>query len=162
MKDAAATAFSQARRNETVRTRLASASGSRLTKGRAMLHAILILVGLQCAGDLVVAAAHLPVPGTVIGLLLLLCGLSLRGQGIGAARAVPESLERTSRALHDHFGLLFVPAGAGVVAQFGQLAEHGIALVFIITLSTAATIGITALVAAGPRTARAADRLPAE
>ena len=127
-----------------------------------MLHALLILVGLQWVGDWIAGAVGLPVPGTVIGLVLLWLGLSIHGARVGTSRAVPEALGQTIRGLHDHFGLLFVPAGAGVVAHLDQLAQHGVALVIVIIFSTALTIGATALIAAGARTAAASAGVPAE
>jgi holin-like protein len=127
-----------------------------------MLHALLILVGLQYVGGWIAGAVGLPVPGTVIGLVLLWLGLSVHGARISNARAVPEALVRTVRGLHDHFGLLFVPAGAGVVAHLDQLAQHGVALLIVIIVSTALTIGATAVIAAGARTAPASAGVPAE
>jgi putative effector of murein hydrolase LrgA (UPF0299 family) len=127
-----------------------------------MLHALLILVGLQCLGDLIARAAGLPVPGTVIGLVLLWLGLTIRGARAGSAPAVPAALDQTVRKLHDHFGLLFVPPGAGVVAHLDQLAQHGVALLMVVMVSTALTIAATALIAARARTVPRSAGVPAE
>src|SRR5690349_1574907 len=82
-----------------------------------MLKAILALLALQFAGDVVAHLAALPVPGMIIGLLLLLALLAARGRQHGARRAVPDALDGAAGALHRHFGLLFVPAGAAIVAH---------------------------------------------
>ena len=50
-------------------------------------------------------------PGPVIGLVLLF-GWLLRQ---GSERPVPEPLARTADALLNNLGLLFIPAGVGVV-----------------------------------------------
>ncbi|MGA9014020.1 MAG: CidA/LrgA family protein [Acetobacteraceae bacterium] len=50
---------------------------------------------------------NLPIPGAVIALLLL-SALTLRGRW-------PDVLGRMAKSLRDHFGLLFVPAGAGIL-----------------------------------------------
>ena len=69
-----------------------------------MLQALTLILICQLAGELVVRVAGLPVPGPVLGMLLLLGWLFLR-DGIS-----PE-MERTTTALLDHLSLLFVPAG---------------------------------------------------
>ena len=86
--------------------------------------------------------------GVVIALLLLLSALTMRGWWLGPGRAVPDVLSRMAKALHDHFGLLFVPAGVGIVDNFGRLTAQVPALLAAVLLSTIATIAVTALVAA--------------
>jgi putative effector of murein hydrolase LrgA (UPF0299 family) len=81
----------------------------------------------------------------VIALLLLLSALALRGWWLGPEHAVPDVLSRMAKALHDHFGL---PAGVGIVDNFGRLAAHVPALLAAVLLSAIATIAVTALVAA--------------
>jgi holin-like protein len=113
-----------------------------------MLHAALPLVAAQYLGDLIADTLSLPVPGVVIGMLLLLSALGLRRWWKGPDHALPDALDRVSKALHQHFGLLFVPAGAGIIDNFGRLAAHVSALFAVVLLSTSLTIALTALVAA--------------
>ncbi len=116
-----------------------------------MLYAVLALVAAQYLGDLIADTLSLPMPGVVIGLLLVLLVLAFRGRRLGRDHAVPGALSRVAKALHDHFGLLFVPAGAGVVANLDRLATEGPALIIVLLLSTIATIALTALIVAGRR-----------
>lgn len=128
-----------------------------------MLYAVLTLVVLQCLGDLVAAAASLPIPGMVIGLMLLLCGLGIRSWRLGSQRAAPDALNRVAGTLHSHFGLLFVPAGVGVIANIDRLATDGLALLGAVLLSTTVTIAVTATIAAWrPKVVHSLDTLPAE
>lgn len=122
-----------------------------------MLKAVALLFILQCGGDLLAARAALPVPGTVIGLVLLLLFLLFRSQSVGAEAAISEDLGQTAKTLHDHFGLLFVPAGVGVMAGASRLAAHGAELLLVILVSTTITISVCALIVAhgSQRTARA-------
>jgi holin-like protein len=129
-----------------------------------MLNAGLTLVACQYLGDLIVDSAALRIPGVVVGLLLLLLLLGLRGWWLGAGRAVPDALNRVAKGLHDHFALLFVPAGVSVVANVDRLAADGLALAACVVLSTAATIAVTAFIGArrsgaipGPRAVVAAE-----
>lgn len=95
-------------------------------------------------------------PGMIIGLVLLLAGLWLRGRLLGAEHAVPEELNCTAKGLHDHFGVLFVPAGAGVIANADHLAANAAALLATVVISTVTTIAVTALIVAMHRAERAA------
>lgn len=112
-----------------------------------MLHAFLMLVALQLLGELLVHAIGLPVPGMVVGLLLLLGILGARARLLGAAAAVPAGLDAAAKGLHGHFGLLFVPAGVGVLAQADLIAREGTAILAAILVSTVLAIGVAARLA---------------
>jgi holin-like protein len=71
----------------------------------------------------------LPIPGPVFGLILLLVWLIWRG-GPGIA------LRNTSQGLLRYLGLLFVPAGVGVVTEFQVLRDNALALIIAIPVST--------------------------
>ena len=111
-----------------------------------MLHAMLLLVGFQLLGDMLADSVSVPVPGMVIGLVLLLGVLWARGRLLEIKDPIPASLEHTARDLHENLGLLFVPAGAGIIAHIDDLAANGVGLIVAVLISTAATIAITALV----------------
>ena len=115
-----------------------------------MLHALLTLIAFQLAGDLIADVTSAPVPGMIIGLVLLLACLWLRGRVLGAGRSIPEQLNGVAKGLHDHFGLLFVPAGAGVMANADHLAADGTALLASV-ISTLTTLAVTSLIVAGRR-----------
>jgi holin-like protein len=123
-----------------------------------MIQAFLLLVLLQWLGDLLAAALRVPVPGMVIGLAALLALLALRDRGVPAACAATAGLEEVARGLHAHFGLLFVPAGVGILAHRGLLAAEGLAILAAVLASTLLGIAVTAAVAVlwPRRTARAA------
>jgi putative effector of murein hydrolase LrgA (UPF0299 family) len=96
----------------------------------------------------------------VIGLLGLLTLLILRGRRLGADRAVPPGLEAVARTLHGTLGLLFVPAGVGVLAQADLIAAEGFAIVGAVALSTLAAIGVAGRLAS--RREAVAPARPAE
>jgi putative effector of murein hydrolase LrgA (UPF0299 family) len=70
--------------------------------------AFLALVACNMAGGLLAAALHLPVPGTVIGILILLGVLLWLGR-------VPAALQNTAVFLLGHLNLFYIPAGVGVM-----------------------------------------------
>jgi holin-like protein len=100
--------------------------------------ALLVIVAFQFVGELVVRTLRLPLPGAVVGMVLLLGVLTARGR-------VPESLRQTTHGLLQHLSLLFVPAGAGIVAIGPTLAREWLAVAVVLVASTAVTIAVTAL-----------------
>ncbi len=106
-----------------------------------MIPGLLILLLFQGLGELMSQGLDLPLPGPVVGLLLLLAALALRrGQ-------LPEPLAPVAAGLTAHLGLLFIPASVGVISFLPEL--KAIALPLFITLlgSVALTIAATAWVA---------------
>lgn len=112
-----------------------------------MPYAMLLLIGLQLIGDMIADIIALPVPGMIIGLVLLFAALWMRGWMRGPEKAVPEALSRVAKGLHDNLGLLFVPAGVGVMANLHSLAADGVGLFVAVIVSTLATVTVTALAA---------------
>ena len=113
-----------------------------------MLRAIAVLLICQLAGEAAARALGLPVPGPVLGLIILLAGL---GAAAGRGLVTPEQIERTelgkfAGALLGTIGLLFVPAGVGVVQQLDRLAAHGPALLASLVGSTVLALLVTVLV----------------
>lgn len=106
-----------------------------------MLNALTLLVALQLAGEVIARGLDLPIPGPVIGLLLLLGGLMLRER---MGKPVPgKDLKATAQGLLGQLGLLFVPAGVGVITQIDVLARNGLAVAVAILVSTFAGLVVT-------------------
>jgi holin-like protein len=104
-----------------------------------MLAALTVLLVYQLIGEALVQLLRLPVPGPVIGMLLLFVTLLLRGEA-------PESLRDTANGLLGHLSLLFVPAGVGVMLHFHRLASEWLPILVALVASTVITIAVTALV----------------
>ena len=114
---------------------------------------------MQLTGEALAALLDLPLPGMVLGLVMLLGVIAWRARHLGAERAVPAELDALAKGLHGHFGLLFVPAGAGVLAQADLIAREGRAILAAVLVSTVLTIAVTAFIARG-RPRRAAKPAP--
>lgn len=116
-----------------------------------MIRGLALLLLCQLAGEAVARALVLPVPGPVLGLVLLLIGLHLAGRL--RRREEPSAavldVERVSDGLLAVLALLFVPAGVGVVQHLGLIGQHGLALGLALVVSTAVTLVVTVLVFVG-------------
>lgn len=104
-----------------------------------MLAGLTWLLVFQCLGEALVYLTGLPVPGPVVGMLLLFVGLRVRG-------VIPEALNNAATGLLQHLSLLFVPAGVGVMLHFGRVADEWPAIVAAIVGSTVLAIAVTAIV----------------
>lgn len=104
-----------------------------------MLGYVTLIFACQLAGELLVAALGLPVPGPVAGMLILLAGLILRG-------GIPEQLSQVGDFFLNNFSLLFVPAGVGVMLHASLLGAEWLPVTVALIASTVATIAVTALV----------------
>lgn len=98
-----------------------------------------ILLACQLAGEVIARLLRLPVPGPVIGMVILFGALLLRGY-------VPEDVGAVTGGLLQNLSLLFVPAGVGVMLHAQLLAENWVALSVALLLSAALTIAVTGLV----------------
>jgi putative effector of murein hydrolase LrgA (UPF0299 family) len=78
------------------------------------------LLGCQVVGEVVVRLTGLPIPGPVVGMVLLFVVLQVRRPEPGSGVLV------ASDALLKHLQLLFVPAGVGVVVYLGLLRTDAV------------------------------------
>ncbi len=102
------------------------------------VNTIALLLVCQLVGDTLARLLSLPVPGPVIGMLLLFVALLLYG-------GIPPSLAKTADSLLPYLGLLFVPAGAGVVQYFSDLEQQRWILVVSLTISLVLSLVATGL-----------------
>jgi holin-like protein len=115
------------------------------------LRGLAILLVLQALGEALTHALGLPIPGPVLGLVLLLAALQLAWVRTPVAAA--------AELLLAHLSLLFIPVGVGVITHLGLVAQYGLRLAAIIVLSTWIGMAVTALVlrALLPRTTGVSD-----
>ncbi len=130
-----------------------------------MVGAFAVLLLCQLAGEGLVHLTGVPVPGPVVGLLLLALGLGLRAHRRGHAgrEALGDTpVGRAANGLLSHLSLLFVPAAAGIVQQGAALQRDGLAIAAALVGSTLLTLAVTAAVfsAVARLAARQADDRP--
>ncbi|MDX1634180.1 MAG: CidA/LrgA family protein [Marinobacter sp.] len=103
----------------------------------AFLNGITILLIYQLVGEITVRFLGLPVPGPVLGMVMLFVTLMLRGR-------VDESVDSAATGLLSHLSLLFVPAGVGMMVHFGRIADEWLPILITLLLSTVLTMAATA------------------
>jgi len=110
-----------------------------------MIASLSLILLCQLAGEVFVRGLGLPVPGPVIGLMLLLVLLVARDRFAALARGPlqGDGVESASRGLLANLSLLFVPAGVGVVQKLDLVAEHGIAFLGVLAVSVLLTLLVT-------------------
>ena len=72
-----------------------------------MLYALAVLFAFQLLGEFLARFTGLPLPGALIGTLLLLLGLLFY-------KRLPKTLEDTAQVLLQNMMLLFIPVNAGI------------------------------------------------
>jgi len=104
-----------------------------------VIAALTLLLLCQLAGELLARLLGLPVPGPVLGLVLLFIICAVRG-------AMPDALRETAQTILRHLSLLFVPAGVGVMVHAARIESEWIAILVALLVSAVLTIAVTALV----------------
>ena len=104
-----------------------------------MLIWIAIVLGMQLIGEVTATVLGLPVPGPVIGMVLLLI-LLLR---IGS---LPAELEQLAGGLLRHLYLYYLPATVGVTAHLALVGTELLPLVAAIVVSSTLAMAATGLV----------------
>lgn len=116
-----------------------------------MIASLALVLLAQLAGEVLARSSGLPLPGPVIGMVLMLLFLVLRDRG---PRALPRrlpgpltdgTLEQTGRGLLANLSLMFVPAGAGIVGRLDVLEAQAAKLALVLVLSTLLALAATAL-----------------
>jgi len=103
-----------------------------------VLRGLAFLLLLQVIGEVLSHSLKLPVPGPVIGLVLLLPSLRMAW--------LRDSVADAAELLLAHLSLLFVPVGVGVITHLAVLSQYGLKLLLVIAVSTWIGMAVTALV----------------
>jgi holin-like protein len=106
-----------------------------------MLFYLTMIFVCHFAGEFIVSLTDIPIPGPVIGMLLLFIALIING-------SIPEKLNQAANALLSNLSLLFIPAGVGVMLHFTLIQSEIISITAALVLSTVCSIAVTGIVMA--------------
>ena len=104
-----------------------------------MLNGLIVILLCQLLGEVLVQALGMPVPGPVIGMVLLFLYLLLRGDVDPGVKTVSDTLLR-------YLALLFVPAGVGLMVHFGLVGRDWLAIGAALLGSTVLALAATMLI----------------
>ena len=107
-----------------------------------MLVGITILLVFQLIGEISAYFLGGFVPGPVIGMAMVAVVLTLTGGMTFLEPAHRQTID-TSRAILANLGILFVPAGVGIIQHLDLIRDRGLALLAIVLLSTVITLAVT-------------------
>ena len=121
--------------------------------GNPMLPTYLVLLGCQAAGEVIHQVSGIPLSGPIIGMILLLAALTVRG---GASDEFCGSAQTTL----GYLSLFFVPSGVGIMQHLPLLRAHWLPLLLALFVSTALTMASAALVMKAVKRLRQRHRTP--
>ncbi|WP_026894916.1 CidA/LrgA family protein [Clostridiisalibacter paucivorans] len=98
-----------------------------------------IIVGIWQIGELISYWTNLPIPGTVLGMIILFILLNTKIIKI-------EDLKISSDFLLNNLAFFFIPAGVALIGSIGVLKDAWLSLLIITLLTTFIVMGITGLI----------------
>ena len=104
-----------------------------------MIEGLVLLLVFQLLGNVAEMYFHLPVPGSVLGMFLLLVALIANDRLASWVRPI-------SLVLISYLAVLFVPAGVGIMLHIDRLKNEALPIGVSLVVSTILTIAVTALV----------------
>lgn len=103
-----------------------------------MLKQFSIILSIYFLGELIQKALGLPIPGNVIGMLILFVGLYT-----GMIKL--EMIDRISDFLLENLSFFFLPAAVSLITSFGLLEGKWIEILTVSIISTVIILGVTGL-----------------
>lgn len=94
-----------------------------------LLKEIGILLTFAFLGDFISSVAHIPIPGNVMGMLILLVMLF-----IGVIKT--DALEQVEKFFLSNLAFLFIPSGVGLIKVFGVVKNDLMTIMTIIIITT--------------------------
>lgn len=103
-----------------------------------LLRELLIVLVIYFVGEFISKLFDLPVPGNIIGMILLLILLCTKIIKL-------EMIETVSKFLLDHLAFFFIPAGVGLLTSLDVIKNNWGKLLFLCLITTVIVIAVTSL-----------------
>ena len=79
------------------------------------------------------------VPGSILGMIFLFLSLQLK-------IVKPDNVSSVANVFTKNMAIFFIPAGAGLMANFGLLSKFWMSIIITCSISTALVIAVVALI----------------
>jgi len=99
---------------------------------------LFIILGINLAGDLLSKYLHLPIPGSITGMVLLLI-LLLTGV------LKEKHIRETADFMLQNMGFFFIPASVGILVSYHALDGYYFETTLVVVISTILVLAVTAL-----------------
>jgi len=99
----------------------------------------LIILGIYLVGELLSTSLHLPIPGNILGMVILFILLCTKIVKV-------DNISNVTNFLLDHLAFFFIPAGVGLMASLGIIKSTWWQLLIVCILTTTIIIGVTGII----------------
>lgn len=99
----------------------------------------IIILGIYLIGEFISKGLSLPIPGNILGMLILLTLLCTKVIKV-------EKIESISNFFLDHLAFFFIPAGVGLITSFDSIKDSLILIIILCIITTSIVIVVTGLI----------------
>lgn len=99
----------------------------------------IIILGIYLLGEFISQVLSLPIPGNILGMIILLVLLWTKVVKI-------EQIETIANFLLDHLAFFFIPAGVGLMTSIGIIKDSWLKLIVVCIATTIIIIASTGLI----------------
>ena len=125
--------------SSAVRCESSSLSFRTKQKNKIMLAGLFALLVFLVFGEAIQSWIAIPVPSSIIGMILLLTVIILRNK-------TPKNIEIAANKIAPLLPLFIIPISAGLITQADIIQQHGLKLLIILTVSLIPGALVTALI----------------
>lgn len=104
-----------------------------------LLKQIGIVLAISLLGNILSQILKIPIPGTVMGMILLFIALSFN-------IIKEEQIDEFSELLLLNIAFLLIPPGVGLLRSIDSIAKSWVKILIVVIVSTIITMGVTGLV----------------
>jgi Putative effector of murein hydrolase LrgA len=99
----------------------------------------LIILGIYLVGEFLSTSLHLPIPGNILGMIILFILLYTKVVKV-------DNISNVTSFLLDHLAFFFIPAGVGLMASMGIIKSTWWQLLVVCLSTTVIIIGVTGII----------------
>ena len=99
----------------------------------------LIILGIYLLGELLAGSLNLPIPGNILGMIILFVLLCTKIVKV-------DNISNVTNFLLNHLAFFFIPAGVGLMTSIGIIKSTWLQLLIVCLSTTIIIIGVTGII----------------